>query len=251
MFWYFFKREIFDNYKNNLTGLSWVFIQPIILLIIYTFVFEVIFKAKVPEASSVGFTVYLAIGLWPWLAFSESLIKSITVIDEKKDLVGKVSMDFKVLVIASISANYFLTMVGYIIVLLTLMLIGKQFNYINILLIIIPVALLYILSIALGLLLSSIQVFIKDIKNFASTFILIWFYLTPIIYSKSIVPPQYIHYLDFNPIYIPIDFLHSTLLLDQEIKWIELGIVTVVYLVILKYSAKLFDKLSPRFVDFI
>ena len=200
MFWYFFKREIYENYKNNITGLSWVFIQPILLLIIYTFVFEVIFKAKVPEASSVGFTVYLAIGLWPWLAFSESLLKSITVIDEKKDLVGKINIDFKLIVVASISATYFLNIIGYIIVLTVLILIGKEFNYFNLIILTIPIIQLYILSLALGLFLSSIQVFIKDIKNFAGTFIMIWFYFTPIIYSKTIVPNQYLDYLNFNPI---------------------------------------------------
>jgi len=78
MFTYFLKREITDRYLGNVMGLAWVFIQPLITLVIYSFVFENIFKARIPEAAHLGFAVYLAIGFWPWTAFSESLLRSIT-----------------------------------------------------------------------------------------------------------------------------------------------------------------------------
>lgn len=251
MFKYFLKREIYDRYIGNVTGVSWVFIQPVLTLLIYTLVFDKIFGARVPEAEDIGFIVYLALGFWPWMAFSESVLKSITAVSDKKDLIGKINLNFKIPVIATVSASFALNLIGYIIVLLTLVLFGKQFNYLAILLLIFPILQLYLLAIALSLILSALQVYIRDTLHLMTTVMTLWFFLTPIIYSVSILPESIKVFIQLNPIYIPITFIHNALITNKELPWVSMLYLTISILILLWLANKIFNRLSPRFEEFI
>jgi len=251
LFNYFFKREIKDKYLANVTGFSWVLIQPVITLAIYWIVFEKIFGARVPEAKDIGFIVYLAIGFWPWMAFSEAVIRSITIVTDKKDLIGKVDIDFKIPLIASISAGFTLNLIGYIVVLIGLITFGNSFYYENIPLLVFPLLQLYVLAIALGLLLSSLQVYIRDIFQFMTTIITLWFFMTPIIYSESIIPDKYKSIMQWNPVYTPISFIHKALVTNASLPWMQMMILTVFIFLFLYLCLKLFNKLSTNFEEFI
>ncbi len=250
MFKYFFYREIKEKYIGNLTGISWIFIQPIILLTIYWFVFDKIFGARIPEAKDIGFIVYLAVGFWPWIAFSEAVMRSITVLTEQKDLIGKINIDFKTSVIAAISASFFLNLIGYILVLIGLVLFANKFNYFGLILLIFPILQLYIFALALGILLSALQVFIKDILLFMSTIMTMWFFLTPIIYSESILPENYKVLLKLNPLYTPISFIHKAIITQDTLPWTEMIVESSLIILFLILSIKIFNKLSPSFEIF-
>jgi lipopolysaccharide transport system permease protein len=251
MFIYFFKREINEKYLGNLTGFSWVFIQPIITLLIYYVVFDQIFGARYADSEDISFIVYLAIGFWPWLAFSESVLRSITGVTDKKDLIGKVNIDFKVSVIATISASFLLNCIGYIIILSLIIIFNAHIDFSALPLIIIPLIQLYLLSIALGLLLSSINVFIRDTLQFMTTMMTLWFFMTPIIYSVSILPEKYKIIIQLNPIYIPIAFIQNAVVNNQIRDWLSMCYMSIIILMLLYISIKVFDKLSTSFEDFI
>jgi lipopolysaccharide transport system permease protein len=211
----------------------------------------VIFKQRVPEAQEIGFIVYLAIGFWPWLAFSDSILKSISVLEENNDLLGKVDIDYKIPVIAAVSSSFVLNLFGYIIVLIGLIVFADSFHYESIPLVLFPILLLYILAVVLGLFLSATQVFVKDVQQFVTTLITLWFFLTPILYSESILPEKYKVFLKFNPLYTPISFIHKALITNQSLPWFELGILLLAAFILLYLAIVYFNKLSNHFVDFI
>lgn len=251
MFYYFFKRELKDKYLGNLTGFSWIFIQPIITLLIYWFVFDKIFTARFSkEEQSVGFIVYLAIGFWPWLAFSESFLASITSVSEKSDLIGKIKIDLKTPVLATITAKFLLHMIGYVLILISLFIFNDSLKISSVILIIFPLLQLYMFAVALGLLMSSIQIFIRDTLQLMTTLTTLWFFTTPIIYSESFLPQEYQSIIKLNPLYTPITFIHNAVLGEGELPWFNLMILTCVTLLLLVMAIKTFNKLSPSFEDF-
>jgi ABC-type polysaccharide/polyol phosphate export permease len=93
--WGFFQnlvaRQIRQDYLDNITGFAWLILQPLILLAVYAFVFSTIFKARIPEAGDIGFVPYLAIAFWPWIAFSEAVLKANSSITANAALIGKVA----------------------------------------------------------------------------------------------------------------------------------------------------------------
>jgi len=251
LFYYFFKREIKDKYLGNLTGFSWIFIQPIITLLIYWFVFDQIFEARFSkDEQSVGFIVYLAIGFWPWMAFSEAVITSITSVSEKSDLIGKIKIDLKTLVLATVTAKFSLHLVGYIVVLTGLIVFNNSLNIYSIFLVLFPLIQLYLFAYALGLILSSLQIFVRDTLQLMTTIITLWFFMTPIIYSESFIPEAFRSIIQFNPLYIPITFIHNAVLGTGHMPWFELLVLLVFTIMLLILAIKIFNKLSSSFEDF-
>lgn len=250
LFKYYFIREIKEKYIGNILGAAWLFIQPIMLLFVYWFVFTKIFNTRIPESLHVGFIVYLAIGLWPWLAFSESLIQSITSVSKNSDLIGKNKLDFKIPVIASITATFFINIISYVVVLFCLSIFYDYLNITSMLLLIIPIIILYILAISLGLIFSATQIFIKDTLPLITTFMLFWFFATPIIYSETMIPEKYLSYMKLNPLYTPISFIHKSVLSSGPLPWFDIITLLVIVMVLFYASIKYFNKLSAHFDEF-
>src|SRR6185503_21325855 len=87
----FVRREIPGRYVTSVMGLSWAIIQPLTLLLLYTFLFSYILKVRFGAAGSTkSFTVYLFCGMLPWIAFSEGLVRASGVILEQGHLIKKV-----------------------------------------------------------------------------------------------------------------------------------------------------------------
>ena len=251
MFSYFLKREMTDRYLGNVMGLAWVFIQPLITLVIYSFVFENIFKARIPEAAHLGFAVYLAIGFWPWTAFAESLLRSTTAVIDQKSLLGKVKLDLRLPVAATITATFILHMLGYIVVLIALALWGKPLHFEMLPLIVPALMILYLLALGFGFLLAAVQVYLRDTAQIMASVMMLWFFATPVIYSKSLLPESIRHWLILNPVYPAIDFIHQALLFGTNLPWLSLLSSGLFAVGLLWVSLRVFNRLSTRFEDFI
>src|SRR3982750_2531151 len=96
----FFRRELENRFAGSFTGGLWALFQPLIQLAVYTFVFVHVLKARIPGADAPGFVPFLVTALWPWIAFSEAIIRSATVVQDNAALIGKVALPREVLVIA-------------------------------------------------------------------------------------------------------------------------------------------------------
>ena len=251
MFYYFLIREIRDKYSGSSSVVFWILFQPLLILLIYYFVFGFIFKSRVPDYPESQFITYLASGLWPWFAFSESVLKSVTSLTDKKDLIGKVKVDLKTMVLASTSANFLLHFIGFIVVMAALILFGLVAWHLNLLLLLIPFALLFFLATILSLLLSFTNVFIKDLQQVMNSFMMMWFFLTPIIYSIGIIPESVQGYFKLNPVFFIFDLIHSMVFNVAFNHWYALGILTIGMVVLFYISVKLFNRVSVHIDDYV
>jgi lipopolysaccharide transport system permease protein len=69
----FTRQDLSTRFQGNVGGLAWAFAAPVLQLGIFYFVFTQIFKARVPGLEGVGYLAFLALGFWPWFAFSEAV----------------------------------------------------------------------------------------------------------------------------------------------------------------------------------
>jgi len=250
MFKFFLRKEITDRYLGNSSALLWIVIHPLISLLIYSFVFGVIFKSRVPNLPDNAFVTYLALGLWPWMAFSESILNAITAVTSRKDLLGKVKIDLRHVVVSGVTANFILHGIGFIAILILLMVLGRLVPSFELFLLVIPLLLLYVLAVGMSLFVSAFYVFYRDLKQIVTALLPLLFFCTPIIYSWSIVPDSAKVYFKLNPLLPVINFIHDAVFKLNALNWVAMAYVFMFSLLILFLSNAFFNKLAPRFDDF-
>lgn len=251
MFSYFLRKEITDRYLGSSSALLWVVVQPVASLFVYYLVFGFIFKARVPDLPQELFITYLAVGLWPWMAFSEAVIGSLMTILNRKDLLGKVKIDLRQILLAGVTTHFILHGIGFIAILLMLMGIDRLTPSWSLFLLILPYLTLYLFAVALAFLFSALQVFYRDLKEIVTAFMPLWFFTTPIIYSWARVPEAGKVFLSYNPLLPIINFIHDVTfgLNPPNVQSLVMVMFGIILLLLLTHA--FFQKLAPRFDDFV
>lgn len=188
-------REIKARYKQSILGYAWIIFNPLIQLLVYSFVFSVIFRFP---SVNIPYSIFLFIGLLPWIYFQTSLSSSALVLVDNANLLKKVSFPREVLpysVICAKSVDLFFSS-------LLLIIFFIYYNLsisLNIFYIIPFFILQVILMSGLSLFLSAANLFYRDIQYVTNLMLLMWMYLTPVVYPISLVPNNYLWFYKLNP----------------------------------------------------
>lgn len=244
------RRQIRQDYLENMTGFAWLILQPLMLLAVYAFVFTTIFKSRLPD-SDVGFVPYLAVAFWPWTAFAESVLKASTAISGNAALIGKVALSTEQLPLATVTATFLMHSVGYLAVLIILQLMGTEIHWLMMPVLIPVLLLLWLFASALALFASAFLVFVKDTAQMLPPLMTFWFFTTPIIYSLSQFPDRVAELMSWNPMAWFVGKIREIVLygeLSMGMKDIAIlgGILLLSWL-----SLRFFRKFSDHFEDFL
>lgn len=192
------KRDLTVNYAGSWLGILWNFLHPAALVFIYWFIFS--FGLKVKPRSDLPFLVWLVAGISIWFTFRDIVIGSTKLITGNANLVKKIVFPYHVLpVIKLFSAlfyhAFFLCILLFLIWLhdLPFRLLMFQFVYFY--------ACMSFLALGIGLITSSMNVFLRDTSQFVSIIVQFCFWGTPIFWDIGIMPPQVQKLLVLNPIY--------------------------------------------------
>lgn len=245
------RREIRNRLINTSSGWLWLIVSPLLLLGVYAFVFGYIFNARVPDNLDIPFIAWLAVALWPWLAFSESLLKGSQSILNNASLISKVSLPRELLVLSSQSAVFLLHLFGYLVVLLTIQLTGTALSWHGLAYAVLLLVSLYVFAVGLGLMLAATQVFLRDLEQVLPTFLMFWFFMTPILYPPDLLPSVMADWMVINPMSLWIAEIRAALF---EGKWYpDTAFVPILVLALVSLAAGrwLFNRLSQSFEDFL
>ncbi len=244
------QREIKTRFLESFSGVAWLVLQPLLLLLIYSFVFVVIFKARVPEADTTGFVPYLAVAFWPWIAFSESVLRSVNAITANAELIGKVALPSEVFPAAIISSTFVMHLAGYLAVLVVLAIAGTTIYWLMLMPALLLLCLVFLFALSLGLFLSSLNVFVRDFEHVMPPLITLWFFSTPILYSMDLIPERLQQYMYINPFVYFVQTLREMLLFGSWRPGLD-DLIAFVLITGLGFLAlRFFRRLSPRFEDF-
>jgi lipopolysaccharide transport system permease protein len=245
----FFRRELNSRYLGSVTGFAWALLHPLALLGVYHFVFTNVFRTT--EFAGRSFLVFVAIALWPWLASQEGLQRGTVSLASYGGLIRKVAFPHELVVYASVAATFALQFVGYIAVLVVLRVAGEPVHFEG-LLIAIPLWLVLVVGVTgLALLLSALQVFIRDVEHILTPLLMILMFLTPILYPLSLVPDNLRRWVALNPFGWLVERLRDALLDGNlSLRWGD-AIAFLVALALLMIGRVVFRRLSPYFEDFI
>jgi lipopolysaccharide transport system permease protein len=183
LLWELAIKDIEVRYRNPVLGSLWAIITPLITVLIFKLVFSDILKI---EAESYPFFIYLMTAVFPWTYFSCSVSAATESILSNRELIKKTYFPRHIIPISVVLANLLNFIPAVIVMLILLFLFKMQFT-IAIFLLPLIIILQTILAIGLALILSSLQVILRDMKYIVEIGLMAWFYLSPGFYSLMLV----------------------------------------------------------------
>lgn len=248
---HFIRRDIRNRYLGSFSGGLWALVQPLIQLAVYGFVFVYVFNAKVPGADAPGYVPFLALGLWPWAAFSEGITRATTAIQDNAPLINKVAMPRQVLVFAAVASSFLVHGVGFCAIALALRAFGVPVD-----LLALPVALagfvqLFLLALGIAFLCAAVQVFVRDLAPALPQLLMLWMFASPIFYARNSLPLRYQGWLDYNPFAYYPEYFRALLLRSGSLTLRAEVIGLLVAIVVLAFGLTVFRRLNPHFEDFL
>ena len=247
------KREVIGRYKGSVMGLLWSFINPVLMLTVYTFVFSVVFRAKWGVGGQEGgaeFAVVLFVGLIVHSLFSEVLNCAPSLILSNANYVKKVVFPLEILSVVSMGAALFHGFIS-LIVLLAVFFILNGFVYWTTLFV--PFIFLPLVFMTLGCawLLASLGVFLRDVGQTIGILTTVMLFLAPVFYPMSALPQEYQIYLLINPLTFIIEQSRQVLLFGQFPDWSGLAIYGITSSLVAWGGFWWFQKTRKGFADVI
>lgn len=248
LFHNFTRQDFFSQFSASIGGFLWLFITPIVHIIIYAFVFSYIFQVRAPEEfGETRFVVFMMMGYLPWFAFAEAISRSTGLLLEKAPLITKVMFPVQIIPIVGTLVPYLTHVIGFVLLLLYLALQG----YFNLLWLWLPVIffLQFLFTMGLVAILSALCVFLRDLQQLVALLVAIWFFLTPIIYPISMIQSESIQNLFLlNPMHSFIN-LYREIVLGGEFSLINFQIIVPVSLLSYFLGGWLFMRIKHAFGD--
>lgn len=244
-------REVLGRYRGSFMGLAWSFFNPLIMLLVYTFVFTTVFHARWVSANAndkTNFAILLFIGMFVYAIFSDNVNRAPTLITSNASYVKRVVFPLEILPVVGMGASIFHAFVSFLVWLLAYVLL-MGLPHLTVLLF--P---LVILPFIIGILgaswfLASIGVFLRDINQTVGILTTALMFLAPVFYSLENLPPQFKPMVMANPATFIIEQARAVLVWGVGPDWVGLGIYSVVSLVAAWAGFWWFQKTRKGFAD--
>jgi len=245
------KREVISRYRGSYLGLLWSLVNPILMLAVYTFVFSVVFKARLGHdvgGDKVDFALLLFAGLIVFNLFSECISRAHNLILTNVNYVKKMIFPLEILPWITLGAALFHAGISVLVLLMFLIVMGHTISWT---LLWLPVVILPLLLLIMGLswLLASVGVFVRDIGQFIGMMLTTLLFLSPIFYPASALPESVRSYLFLNPLTFIIEQTRAVILFGQLPDWRGLVIYYAIAALVAWAGLFWFEKTRKGFAD--
>ena len=243
------RREIAARYKGSVLGIVWAIVTPVVTIATFTLIFAGIFGARFGVSGSVWeFALYLFCGLLPWSAFQEAVQVSSQKIVSQANLVKRVIFPLEILPVAQTLASLANQLFGTL-ALLAMSLIIQRTIHPTVLWLPVLIAPQLLLTFGVAWLVASLGVFLRDIVQGIALVLMVWMYLTPIIYPESIVPEKFRSFINANPFTHLIRSYRNIMLEGVAPDWRGLAYFTGFALIIFIFGYWWFARTRKNFAD--
>ena len=238
-------RDFRVKYKASVLGVVWSFLNPLLTMLVYLFVFSTIFKCNIEQ-----FPVYLMSGIVLFNFFAESTSLGLTAITGNSALITKVYMPKVIYPLSKVLSSGINLCISFIPLFIVMLITGVPFHKSMLLL---PLVVLFLMMFCLGmsLILSSMNVFFRDTQFLWGVLITMWNFLTPIFYPESIIPAQFQTLYHLNPLYQIVFFMRSITIGGVSPTPVTYLYCTLVSVVPLALGLWIFRKNQDKFVLYL
>ena len=245
------RRDVLGRYRGSMAGGLWTLIHPLLLMMVYFFVFGVVLRVRFKAGQGpADYVFYFFCGMLPWLAFSEALGRAAQVVWDHSGFVRRVIFPLEILP-ANLTLAGLVTEAFGLAILLTAWLAwggGIPWTAVYFPLILLPQILL---TAGLCWFLAAVGVFLRDTGPIMGFLLTVWFFLTPICYSETALPQRWLWLLEKNPMYTIVGSYRAVLLENSAPAAGPLVILWIVSLATFWLGYAWFYKTKKSFADLI
>ena len=248
LLWQMVAREVKARYKQSILGYFWVILNPLAQMLVMSFAFSIILRIPTNAAGNIPYSIFLFVGLLPWLLFSNSLSSATSSLVGASSLITKIYFPRTILVLSTVIAKIidFLFATSILVIYMIIYHIPVTWN----ILWVIPILLIQqIFTLGLSLFFSAANLLYRDIQYLLNMLLLLWMYATPIIYSADIIPDKYKIVFQLNPMAVFINAYRQVILGGGEPKYTSLLVGLIVSSITLLIGFKYFKSREKIFAD--
>lgn len=237
------RKEVRGKYKGSWLGIMWTFLNPLLMLAVYAFVFPYILRVKVEN-----YTIFMIVALIPWTFFTSAITAGTSSITIAGNILKKVYFPREIIPISVTVSQLVNFLITCLIMFAFILFSGVGFSA-HIILLPIIILVQFVLTLGINFILSAITVYVNDVAHFVQVALSLGFYATPIVYMSSMLPEKFQWALHINPLAVLVEAYRSVLFYHEwpEFKWMFIWTIASFALLILGYA--LFKKLEKSFVE--
>lgn len=244
------RRDVVKRYRGSFAGLFWSFFNPLLMLVIYTFVFGLIFKARWNDqvVGHFQFAIVLFAGLNISTMFTECANKATTLIEENTNYVKRVVFPLETLAWSTLGSALFHLAISTLALLVLLLVVKGGIPWTVVLF---PVVVACFLPFIAGTIwiLASLGVFFRDIRQLVSILASALMFLAPILYPMSMIPGQYRILLYLNPLTVIAMASQNVLYFGVPPRWDHLALYAVIAMLFAWFAFAWFQQTRKGFAD--
>lgn len=243
----FIWREFLIRYKQTAIGVLWAILQPLSLMLLFSFIFGVVLQMTHKDYP---FTLFYFAGVLPWTFFSGATNFAVSSLAGNFNLVTRIYFPREIIPLSGVAINFIDYLIGFLVYILLLLLYEIPFTW-NFLWLFPLMALLLLYTTSVSLLLASLNVYYRDVR-LASTFLLqLLFFATPVIYSIDAVANRWKWLMFLNPLTFIVENMRRVTIEGRGIVLWQMGCVAIGVIVLFLVVYRIFIKIERTFADVI
>lgn len=237
------KKEVRGKYKGSWLGVLWTFLNPLLMLAVYAFVFPYILRVNVEN-----YTIFMIVALIPWNFFTTAIQSGTGSVVANGNILKKVYFPREIIPISITTSQLVNFLITCIIMFVFILFSGVGFS-IHLLLMPLLILIQFLITLSLTFVLSALTVFVRDVDHFVSVALTLGFYATPIVYQASMLPEKFQWVLKFNPMAQLVEAYRAILYYHQMPDFNMIGLWGVLSIILLVIGYMIFKKLEKSFVE--
>ncbi|MBP6823155.1 MAG: ABC transporter permease [Acidobacteria bacterium] len=206
LLWQLVSRNIKTRYKRSVLGIFWTMLNPLLMMLVLTFIFSNIFRFQLPH-----YATYALSGLALWNFFAQTTTGAMSELIWGSSLMHRIYLPRSIFAISALGTSL-VNLVLTLIPLFVVMLITGTPLRPALLILPLPIILTAMFALGVALILSRVAAFFADVLEMYQILLMVWMYLTPIIYPKEIIPERLRWLFNLNPLYHLIEIFRAPLL---------------------------------------
>jgi ABC-type polysaccharide/polyol phosphate export permease len=238
-------RELRARYRGSLIGFFWTFLNPLLLMGVYSLVFTVYMRFRMENYGAFMFS-----GLLPWLWFSSALSSGAGSVVAGGSLITKAMFPPIVLPVVAVLSNLWNFLLSLPMLFLVFAVMKVPIGT-AILVLPVVVAVQLVLSLGLALFFAAINVPYRDVQHLLANILTLWFFLCPVLYPLSQVPDRLQSVALVNLMGVLVTAYQDVLFYDRLPRWDLLGVVLAAGLLILLLGDRVFRHYRERFAEWL